>query len=189
TVYETLDEAEADYASGGYVDCEGGPNCRGTVVAIYPEQNPVGGEGPLGEAEPAYVQPGEGGEPAPPEETLPPEPEPAGGEAVAEPITDVAQIETAADATSFLEGLGIPAREVEWGDQIEAASTAKYKPGSQGEIYQEDARTIMRGTARAVAEMTDTFGPSAMRVDAVRVASKGDPVIARKLRENGAIAA
>lgn len=54
-VYESLEEAEADYASGGFVDCEGGPNCRGTLVATYPEQNPVGGKGDLREAEPAYV--------------------------------------------------------------------------------------------------------------------------------------
>jgi hypothetical protein len=57
TVFESLEEAEAAYASGGYVDCEGGPNCRGTLVAIYPEQNPEGGGGRLNEAQPGIVQP------------------------------------------------------------------------------------------------------------------------------------
>jgi hypothetical protein len=55
TVYDDLAEAEADYASGGYVDCEGGPNCRGTLVALYPEQNTEAGEGSLAEAEPSYI--------------------------------------------------------------------------------------------------------------------------------------
>jgi Winged helix-turn-helix DNA-binding len=66
TVFENLDEASAAYASGGYVDCEGGPNCRGTLVAIYPEQNPMGGEGPQAEAEPPEIQPEPGGEAAEP---------------------------------------------------------------------------------------------------------------------------
>lgn len=57
TTYDDLSEAEADYAAGGYVDCEGGPNCRGTLVAVYGEQNPETGEGPLGEAEPSTIPP------------------------------------------------------------------------------------------------------------------------------------
>jgi hypothetical protein len=39
TQYDTLDEAEQDYAAGGYVDCDGGPRCRGTIVATYQEAN------------------------------------------------------------------------------------------------------------------------------------------------------
>lgn len=53
-VYESLEEAEADYASGGFIDCAGGPNCRGTILAIYGEQNPQGGDNLLRVAEPAY---------------------------------------------------------------------------------------------------------------------------------------
>lgn len=37
TEYKTLDEAEADYPSGGYMECLGGPRCRGTLVAVYDE--------------------------------------------------------------------------------------------------------------------------------------------------------
>jgi hypothetical protein len=29
------DEAFEMYAGGGYIECEGGPRCRGTVVAVY----------------------------------------------------------------------------------------------------------------------------------------------------------
>jgi hypothetical protein len=31
----TPDEASELYAGGGYIDCDGGPRCRGTVVAVY----------------------------------------------------------------------------------------------------------------------------------------------------------
>ena len=31
----TLDDAEAAYPTGGYIDCEGGMRCRGTVVAVW----------------------------------------------------------------------------------------------------------------------------------------------------------
>lgn len=55
TVFDSLEEASEAYAGGGYVDCEGGPNCRGVIVAVYAEQNPVGSGGPLNEAEPAMV--------------------------------------------------------------------------------------------------------------------------------------
>lgn len=34
TEYDTLDEAAADYPSGGYSECAGGPRCRGTVVVV-----------------------------------------------------------------------------------------------------------------------------------------------------------
>jgi len=37
TAYETIDDAESDYPSGGYTDCEGGPRCRGTLIAVYGE--------------------------------------------------------------------------------------------------------------------------------------------------------
>lgn len=33
--YATLAAAEADYPLGGYLDCEGGLRCRGTLVAVY----------------------------------------------------------------------------------------------------------------------------------------------------------
>jgi hypothetical protein len=48
TEYDTLAEAEEDYPTGGYVECEGGLRCRGTLVAVYgragappPAQPPV----------------------------------------------------------------------------------------------------------------------------------------------------
>lgn len=37
TDYDSLDDAEDDYSTGGYNECEGGPRCRGTIVAIYAE--------------------------------------------------------------------------------------------------------------------------------------------------------
>lgn len=40
TEYASLDEAEADYAAGGYNDCLGGARCRGTLVAVYAEAAP-----------------------------------------------------------------------------------------------------------------------------------------------------
>lgn len=35
--YTSMADAEADYPTGGYVECLGGPNCRGTLVALYNE--------------------------------------------------------------------------------------------------------------------------------------------------------
>lgn len=35
--YGSLEEAMADYPSGGFMDCDGGPRCRGTVVAVFDE--------------------------------------------------------------------------------------------------------------------------------------------------------
>ena len=35
TEYESMDDAEQDYPTGGYVECEGGLRCRGTLVAVY----------------------------------------------------------------------------------------------------------------------------------------------------------
>jgi hypothetical protein len=32
--YDSLEEALQDYPGGGYVSCEGGPNCRGTAVVV-----------------------------------------------------------------------------------------------------------------------------------------------------------
>jgi hypothetical protein len=40
TEYQTMDDASADYPTGGYMDCEGGINCRGTLVAVYDEAAP-----------------------------------------------------------------------------------------------------------------------------------------------------
>ncbi len=44
TEYDTLADAEADYPSGGYMDCDGGDDCRGTLVAVYDEVGPGTGE-------------------------------------------------------------------------------------------------------------------------------------------------
>jgi len=35
TEYDSLEAAEADYPTGGYALCEGGPRCRGTLVAVH----------------------------------------------------------------------------------------------------------------------------------------------------------
>jgi hypothetical protein len=35
--YESMEEALRDYPSGGYVDCAGGPRCRGTLVLVLDE--------------------------------------------------------------------------------------------------------------------------------------------------------
>ena len=37
TEYDTLADAQADYPTGGYSECLGGPRCRGTIVAVYAE--------------------------------------------------------------------------------------------------------------------------------------------------------
>ncbi len=49
TEYPNLEESERDYPSGGYVDCEGGDRCRGTIIAVYKEENANPGE-------PGYVE-------------------------------------------------------------------------------------------------------------------------------------
>lgn len=36
--YDSIDEAESDYPTGGYSECFGGPRCRGTLVAVYDEE-------------------------------------------------------------------------------------------------------------------------------------------------------
>jgi hypothetical protein len=38
TEYDSLEAAEADYPTGGYAECEGGPRCRGTLVAVHVEE-------------------------------------------------------------------------------------------------------------------------------------------------------
>ncbi len=38
TEYVSLEDAEADYPTGGYANCEGGPRCRGTLVAVYSDE-------------------------------------------------------------------------------------------------------------------------------------------------------
>lgn len=38
TEFESVEAAEADYPGGGYMDCEGGDWCRGTLVAVYNEE-------------------------------------------------------------------------------------------------------------------------------------------------------
>lgn len=37
TQYDTMADAISDYPSGGFVDCQGGMRCRGTLVAVYGE--------------------------------------------------------------------------------------------------------------------------------------------------------
>lgn len=37
TEYSSAEEAAADYPGGGFRDCDGGPRCRGIVVAVYDE--------------------------------------------------------------------------------------------------------------------------------------------------------
>jgi hypothetical protein len=38
TEYDSLEEAEADYPTGGFANCLGGPRCRGTLVAIHVDE-------------------------------------------------------------------------------------------------------------------------------------------------------
>ena len=38
--YADMDAAEADYPTGGFTECLGGPRCRGTLVAVYDEEGP-----------------------------------------------------------------------------------------------------------------------------------------------------
>jgi hypothetical protein len=57
TEYESIAEAEIDYPVGGYVYCEGGLRCRGTLVCVYSEAPVPKGEppsriGPRGQGEP-----------------------------------------------------------------------------------------------------------------------------------------
>ncbi len=40
TEFDSVDAAEADYPGGGYAECEGGERCRGTLVAVYNEEEP-----------------------------------------------------------------------------------------------------------------------------------------------------
>lgn len=37
TEFSTIDEAQADYPAGGFVDCLGGDRCRGALIAVYNE--------------------------------------------------------------------------------------------------------------------------------------------------------
>jgi hypothetical protein len=39
TEYPNLEATEQDYPAGGFVDCEGGDRCRGTIIAVYREEN------------------------------------------------------------------------------------------------------------------------------------------------------
>lgn len=38
--FDSVEDAEADYPGGGYMACEGGERCRGTLVAVYGEEAP-----------------------------------------------------------------------------------------------------------------------------------------------------
>jgi hypothetical protein len=49
TVYGSLADAQTDYAAGGYVNCAGGPRCRGTIVAVYGEADPSSSSNPVGD--------------------------------------------------------------------------------------------------------------------------------------------
>lgn len=39
TEYDSVDDAAADYPGGGFKECEGGDRCRGTLVAVYGEED------------------------------------------------------------------------------------------------------------------------------------------------------
>jgi len=45
--YTSLAAGMRDYAAGGFVGCDGGPRCRGTLVAVYAEQNPASSSNPV----------------------------------------------------------------------------------------------------------------------------------------------
>jgi hypothetical protein len=44
TEYANADDAAAAYPAGGYIDCDGGPRCRGTIVAVYDEASSSEGD-------------------------------------------------------------------------------------------------------------------------------------------------
>jgi hypothetical protein len=44
--YASLEQATRDYPSGGYLDCRGGPRCRGTVIAVMHEAGIAPGTAP-----------------------------------------------------------------------------------------------------------------------------------------------
>ena len=41
TPYNSVDDAEMDYPTGGYMDCEGRERCRGTLVKVYTTEAPA----------------------------------------------------------------------------------------------------------------------------------------------------
>lgn len=47
TEYSSLQDSSRDYPGGGFVDCAGGPRCRGTLVAVYYEQDPLSSSNPV----------------------------------------------------------------------------------------------------------------------------------------------
>jgi hypothetical protein len=49
--YASIEAATRDYPSGGFLDCRGGPRCRGTIVAVLPEAEIAPGT-------PAHLGPG-----------------------------------------------------------------------------------------------------------------------------------
>jgi hypothetical protein len=45
TEFVDLADAEASYPTGGFIECEGGPRCRGTVIAVWAGGSTDGGDG------------------------------------------------------------------------------------------------------------------------------------------------
>jgi hypothetical protein len=39
--FDTLDQAEQQFPTGGNADCQGGPRCRCTLVAVHGESAPT----------------------------------------------------------------------------------------------------------------------------------------------------
>lgn len=160
TVFDDFDEAQAAYASGGYSDCEGGPNCRGTLVAVYPEQNPSSDSNPVG---------GDGAEPTTPEpgralDETPPAPSPPSS---ASAPASVAEIETTDHATAYIrDTLGYGEIPITWGD-LDVANLTNVKPGSQAEINRDNARSVIQGVTSAIQRTRSTIGEDGTALKAI----------------------
>lgn len=57
TRYDTLEEARAAYPSGGYINCLGGPRCRGTLVTVWPQADEQAAAGMILAASAATIPP------------------------------------------------------------------------------------------------------------------------------------
>lgn len=100
--YATVAESLQDYPAGGYVECDGGPRCRGTRVFVWATETPPSNQAPGDALPPGPGEPGGPelpgfGEPGPP-----PEPEPIAEEpAKRSGSTDVADWINSSDTSTF----------------------------------------------------------------------------------------
>lgn len=128
------------------------PNCRCAIAPVGEATT----EPEAGEVEPEPLEPA-------PEEALAPE-----AEAIADIPTDASDINSSDDAIAFIrDATGDSELPVEFGDKLTNSANAKVKPGSQAEIYKEQALEIMRGMARGIGDATDVLGREVTHIDGV----------------------